>query len=271
MNVYEESFAYYDEHVHFLRIFSKYERFSKLLYTPYSAKRTDGECPIFHVSISKNFQQGTLNHVLELLRWVYEKLLYTDDAVDCPMFKTALEVLEYAERYRKNVSCYAHAIVLTEILLYYGYWARTIHCLPMGTFPYDVHCVTIVFVNELQKWVMLDPTFNIYICDEHDSPISLPDMRSRIIEGKKVIPCSNNRFKSRKIDKLIESYMKYMVKNLFCFYYVFNEGPQFVDSYLLYPMNYLPYDTPVEIKTYGKKRIHYIRDDDFFWETSTIK
>lgn len=207
-----------------------------------------------------------MNHVLELLRWVYEKLLYKDEAVNCPNFKTALEVLEFSKRYRKNVSCYAHAIVLTEILLNCGYIARTIRCLPMGTFPYDLHCVTVVFVNELKRWVMLDPTFNIYICDEHNCPISLPDIRRRIIEGKWAIPFSNHRFKSPKTDQLLKSYMKYMVKNLFCFNCVFNESSQFVDSYLLYPVNYLPYKSPVEIKTYGKNRIHYIKDDYFFWE-----
>lgn len=56
MNVYEESLGYYDEHVHFLKTFSQYERFNKLLYTSYSGKK-NGEYLKFHVVISKNFNK----------------------------------------------------------------------------------------------------------------------------------------------------------------------------------------------------------------------
>ncbi len=134
-----------------------------------------------------------------------------------------MTIIETCRRTRCTLECHHKAIVLTEALLSIGIQARRLTYLPYA-FDGDCHVVSIAFLPELRKWVVLDPKFNTFLHDEYGSPLSPLEMRDRFRENR------TPGFQHIDIDKswmltmnwveyatYDEWYTAYMVKNCFRF------------------------------------------------------
>lgn len=86
----------------------------------------------------------------------------------------------------KKNNCYFKALALAEMLSYCGFYTRTVRCLPIGTFPYDNHCVTAIYLNSVNRWITVDPTYNLFFKDNDGVYLSLSEMREKLIQGQKI-------------------------------------------------------------------------------------
>lgn len=275
MDIFEESEYYYDQNLNFLKLFSFYEKtdfkFPPFVYE-FNAKYLVELEQQFHV-IHDCSEYGTVKHVLELMNFVYENLFYKEQIEENMVELHAVEILQKVKEQRKGSNCLAHATVMTEVLLANRYYARTIRCIPIGTMPYDVHNLTIVYVKEIKKWMVLDPTYNLFFSDEDGRFLSLSEIKEYILNNKCIKICTNHRFKNINVNFLREKYMKYMVKNLFRFQssVVVNKkinNKNKIRIYELCPKYYLPYKDPLTIRDYENFQILYIYDDNFFWQNN---
>ena len=103
--------------------------------------------------------------------------------------------------------CYHIAIVFTECCLAAGLTARTIHCKPFSPNDVDTHVVSMVYINEMNKWVLFDPNNNAYFTDKND--IALSPLEARYLLGHDEIKVYGNPQKEP------DWYKQYMAKNLF--------------------------------------------------------
>lgn len=146
---------------------------------------------------------------VNLLRWVYENVLHCGGGADVDIQRDPISILEYS--YGKGrmpgVYCRHQAVVLTECCLAVGLVARTIHCLPFSPNDFDTHVVSMVFINELNKWILLDQSNNAYFKDKGGVPLS--PLEARNLFGRdEIYVCEN-------LQREVEPYKQYMAKNLF--------------------------------------------------------
>lgn len=150
-----------------------------------------------------------IEKALNLLSWCSENVLHNDGTKDVEFIpKTSLDILDYS--YKKGreygVYCRLQAIVFTECCLALGIKSRILHCLPFNPYDFDTHVVSIVYINSLKKWILLDPGSNSYFMDEKNTILSPMEIRERL---------GNDDYIKCNIED--DDYKFYMAKNLFYF------------------------------------------------------
>ena len=150
-----------------------------------------------------------LEKVINLLTWCSQNVLHNGGSKDVEFLpKNSLAILDYSfgKGREYGVYCRLQAIVFTECCLALGIKSRILHCLPYSPYDFESHVVSIVYINQLNKWILVDVTNNRYFLDENNTILSPLEIRERL--GKNLfIQCNLED----------ERYKKYMAKNMFYF------------------------------------------------------
>lgn len=162
-----------------------------------------------------------ISKVLNLLRWCCDHVLHNGGTKDVEFIpKTSLDILDYSYGKGKEngVYCRLQSIVFTECCLALGFKSRILHCLPFNPNDYDTHVVSIVFIDSMNKWIMLDPGNNGYFIDRNDNILSPIEVRQKLANddfmqcNRDISPNSDQTHSEKECD-----YKFYMAKNLFYF------------------------------------------------------
>jgi len=162
---------------------------------------------------------GDFSKAVNLLCWISKHIYHKGDH-DGAITHNALTLLDYAYDKGKpcGINCVALATILSECLLAVGLQARRVYLMPCSPYDGDNHAVTHVYVREMNKWVMLDPTFNAYLTNEQGERLSLLDLRNCLANQTPVF--FNNEAKYNDDIWTAESAKEniaYFAKNLFYF------------------------------------------------------
>lgn len=196
-------------HKELLRKFDKFEGASNIAF------QYDFECEGFKDLISKYEidkiagNGSEINKVLNLMEWCSNNVLHNGGLKDVEFInKNSIDILNYSFGKGKEygVYCRLQAIVFTECCLSLGLKSRILHCLPYSSTDFESHVVSIVYINEFDKWIMLDAGNNRYFVDENNIILSPIETRFRIANDM-FIKCNEND----------DGYITYMAKNLFYF------------------------------------------------------
>lgn len=150
-----------------------------------------------------------IDKVLKLLKWCSTNVLHNGGTKDVEFIpKTSIDILDYSFQKGREfgVYCRLQAIVFTECCLALGIKSRILHCLPYSPYDFDTHVVSIVYIKDFNKWILVDPGNNQYFVDESDNILSPIEVRMRL---------GNNDFIKCNVSD--DNYMRYMAKNLFYF------------------------------------------------------
>lgn len=144
-----------------------------------------------------------------LMRWVHDNVLHCGGGREVDILKDSLSILSYTfgKGQVPGIFCYHIAIVFTECCLAAGLIARTIHCKPFSPNDVDTHVVSMVYINEMNKWVLFDPNNNAYFTDKND--IALSPLEARHLLGRDEIYVFGS------LQQEPDGYKQYMAKNLF--------------------------------------------------------
>ena len=79
----------------------------------------------------------------------------------------------------------------------------------------DCHVITVVYSNTLDKWVWVDPTFDLFVMDENGTMLSIAEVRDRIRNDKplQINDYANWNHRSTQTKEYYIDY--YMAKNLY--------------------------------------------------------
>ncbi len=150
-----------------------------------------------------------LEKALRLLRWCFKNVLHNGGTKDVEFIpKTSGDILDYAfgKGREYGVYCRLQAIVFTECCLALGIKARILHCLPFSPNDFDSHVVSIVYISDLKKWILLDAGNYRYFIDSENNILSPMEIRMRLaFDG------------DLKCNEPDENYKLYIAKNLFYF------------------------------------------------------
>ena len=148
---------------------------------------------------------------VNIMRWVHDNVLHFGGGGEVDILKDSISILNYTfgKGQMPGIFCYHMAIVFTECCFAAGLIARTIQCSPFNPHDIDTHIVSMVYINEMKKWIFFDPTNNAYFTDKNG--IALSPLEARKLLGRDEI-CIAGSMQAKS-----ERYKQYMAKNLFYF------------------------------------------------------
>ena len=163
---------------------------------------------------------------------------FFDNHVEC----NALRLLSYSFENKENgINCLNKAKILAECCLALGIRARRVFIHPFSPFDFDSHVVCEIFDEQLNKWIMLDPTTDGYFINEDHAPLSMIEIRTGFLSSRfQTFVSSTGRTNDLQKTKLRNANInRYILKN--CFRISFEQYNGFgkrAGSVCLIPKNY---------------------------------
>lgn len=161
-------------------------------------------------SILKIAGEGSdFSKAIKLMRWVHKNVLHCGGGRQEVILRDSISILNYTfdKGQMPGIFCYDIAIVYTECCLAAGLAARTIHCKPFSPNDLDAHVVSMIYINEMDKWVLFDPNNNAYFTNQNG--VALSPLEARYLLGRDEICVSE----CASVEP--DWYRQYMAKNLF--------------------------------------------------------
>lgn len=192
--------------------------------------------------------------MINMMKWV-NSVLRHDGTQDFLGLREAASILE---THPGKASCRGLAIVLCESLLAVGIKSRFVACWPAEQPFEECHVVCSAYYTKLNKWILLDPTNNLYLINAQGIPMGLMEFREALIYNRPFFINEDTNWNGKKVKK--DQFADYMCKNLIrfdCMKEYFPGCDQFSKQRVtLIPVGY-------DIKTPDRE---YTQNVDEFWE-----
>ncbi len=163
--------------------------------------------------ISEIAGKSDLEKALNLLGWVNQHIRHKGD-YDRSDKQDSLTLLEAAFDKDYGINCLAMSIVLCECLLAVKIKARVMYMMPQNVEDDDNHVVVEAYVSDLNKWIMLDPTYGSYCINSEGKILNLYEIRNHIVRDEAYRFSENMNYNGTKVDD-IDDVKDYYAKNLF--------------------------------------------------------
>ncbi len=158
---------------------------------------------------------------LNLMKWITEHVGYKADITSAlpevcktlPMNSIGLLEYSFDKGQDYGINCYMHAIVLTEACLSLGLKSRIVSLNPLNPYDYDNHLVNVVWCTKFSKWVMVDSSYNGYLCDAGGEILNPWEVRDLLCRHKTIV--CNEELAYNGVKNNSEDYLRYLAKNLF--------------------------------------------------------
>lgn len=144
------------------------------------------------------------------------------------------------------LNCRYISFIFTQILLSAGFKARWVICKSMDLRDTECHCVTEVFVNTLDKWIVIDPAFRKMYFNRKGDILNLVEIRQLLAKGENIRFVSHDKEYSKVLQL-------YWIKNSFRFCYCASELESIYNSpkvsfWCLNPKGYKMINRTVKLK-----------------------
>lgn len=191
--------------------------------------------------LEKLVEENQFKTAINFLNWMNEHLLHGNEDHSFHE-RDALNILAQGYNNEKaRYNCMEQSIALSECLLSVGILAYPIWMYPYSPYDLDNHVVVHVFVKDLNKWIMIDPTWNSY-CISEGEILNLFEMRE-LLSKRKIFKLNDdvkyNGQSLKEIGTSEEELIDYYAKNCFCFSLKVDHGYGHHLEKLGYPMYYL--------------------------------
>jgi len=177
----------------------------------------DSELTLLRTRYNLDSVAGTgdeFSRITNLLHWLHFRLRH-DGSVELPNPDpfTPTNIIAVADREHRPFNCGILAGTMDNVFLSMGFKSRPVVCMPYDTADYECHQLTIVWSNDRHKWILMDPTFDVWFSDTTGTPLNPYEIRTAMANGDslRLADCINwNGQRRAKLDQY-----NYMAKNLF--------------------------------------------------------
>jgi hypothetical protein len=149
--------------------------------------------------------------IVKVMRWVHAQVRH-DGSSKNPEPMNALHLLEVCRAEQRGINCRMMATILNEAYLSLGFKSRQVTCQPLDEKDPDCHVITTVWSNDLGKWLYMDPTMEAWFMDGQGRPLSIAEVRERLISGAPLELAKGANWNGRPENPA--TYKAYMAKNL---------------------------------------------------------
>jgi len=146
-------------------------------------------------------QGSEIDKIIKLMNWVYQLTGHANEP-KFPEESNAFTLIHMAKVEDRPINCYMKTVILNEVYLAMGFQSRYTHLLPHPKEEQESHFVTSVYSQTLEKWILMDPDFGVYVTDGRNNILSVSEIRQRLITGArlKTIHPTRNRFETIRLD-----------------------------------------------------------------------
>ena len=146
----------------------------------------------------------------------------------------------YLDNKNAETYCRAKAQILNEMCLALGIYSRKLWIEPLSVYDNECHVVNEIWDSQYEKWIMLDISSDLYWVDENAVPLSVLEIRDRIINSEFCTPVfSDDDLKDlKKANEKYKYNFAYYVKNLAVLEYMDRYTVGETQRYYLMPVNY---------------------------------
>ena len=155
-----------------------------------------------------------ISKMLNIMYWLHNNVAHDGANYALAEFD-AIDLYNYHKATGKGINCRLLAISLNEMYLSMGWKSRYVTCLPKDENDLDCHVINSVWVDSLQKWVLVDATFAAYIKDENGNFLSIGEVRERLIDGRPLMLNEDANWNNKNKKTKEEYLLSYMAKNLY--------------------------------------------------------
>lgn len=157
-----------------------------------------------------------LSKIIALLKWESAHIFHKGN-YDNHVKNTAMDLFNYAfdNGEENGINCRSLSIALTECYLSVGIKARTIYLMPFSPFDGDNHVVCEAWSKELKKWIMVDPTYCVYLMDESKIPLNVMEIRRKLALQEKLIFSDGYHYNGSNVEE--KEIIEYYAKDFFYF------------------------------------------------------
>lgn len=177
---------------------------------PYEYSFENGETLRKRVHIKSKDEMIIL---LTLLKYVNESLLGgNDNYPDYENSCNAIMILDDTQQKYIQSNCFMFALVMTELLLSYGFKAKLIICRAADFYRNtDCHCMVQVYIKKYEKWIVVDPSHATMFRDNNGKFLDFPDLRKLIINGESYQIVGGKKEVNEKFREFILEYLAVFV------------------------------------------------------------
>ena len=155
-----------------------------------------------------------ISKILNIMYWIHNNITHDGSNYALAEFNS-IDLYHYHKATGKGINCRHLAIALNEMYLSMGWKSRYVTCLPKDENDQDCHVINSVWVESLQKWIWIDPTFAAYIKDENENFLNINEVRERLIDGRPVVLNEDANWNNQSKQTKERYLMNYMAKNLY--------------------------------------------------------
>jgi hypothetical protein len=128
-------------------------------------------------------QGSEIDRIINLMSWVYRLAEHANEPA-IPTERNAFAFIHMAQAEHKQINCYMKTVILNEVYLSLGYPSRHTHLLPHSHEERESHFITSVYSRTLDKWILMDPDFGVYVTDDKGNILGVSEIRRRLISGE---------------------------------------------------------------------------------------
>ena len=157
-----------------------------------------------------------ISRIKNIMYWLHDAIRHDGSGGIPNVPRTAIDLYKTCKDEGRGLNCRGLAIVLSELYLAMGYPARFMTCQSKAydTDP-DCHVICVVWSNELNKWVWMDPSFAAYVSDENGQLLSIAEVRERLRDDKPLVLNEDANWNHQSKQTKEEYLDSYMAKNLY--------------------------------------------------------
>ena len=130
-------------------------------------------------------QGSELDQIINLMSWVYSLTGHANEP-EIPVERNSFTLINMAKVEKKQINCYMKTVILNEVYLSMGFYSRHTHLLPHSNEERESHFITSVYSKTLEKWILMDPDFGVYVTDEKGNILGVREIRQRLITGERL-------------------------------------------------------------------------------------
>lgn len=166
-------------------------------------------------NIKQHAGNSDFDKALNLLMWVNKHIRH-NGKYDNSDAQDALTLLEIAYDKEYGINCLSMSIVLCECLLAISVKARVMYMMPQDVNDGDNHVIVEAFITELDKWILLDPTYGSYTINSNGNILNLYEIRKCIEEDENFYFSETINYNGTEVEDL-NDVKDYYAKDVFFF------------------------------------------------------
>jgi len=206
----------YDERIKQLNDYSEYKDDGISIPFTYDLNRRD-----LYENIIKEYNldavtagYSDVDLMIVLLNWVCDNFKH-NGMNSMPDKCDAISIINYCKENPDGINCRGLSILLAELCRLYGIEAKHITCYPKENPCVDVHVVTLAYSKKLNQWILLDPTWRLYLKDKDGNYMNLASLRESFAHNDEIFANENAGWNNTHFDMGV--YKEFMANYLFRF------------------------------------------------------